>query len=340
MRPLPPWAAAIASLAVLSAPRLARADSVAVVLAGPDTADASNEVVNRVRGELVADGFHVATVLHASAVEREAAVREKGRELGSAVAVGLFVGEDSSTIDVYLLDMTSGRTATTHMEGGPAGEVPEFIARHAVEFLRSSLLDFAIAGLRAPTPGPPSAADVADRPVREAAHGRWALEGGVGGLAGFAGVGLSVVPVLRIRLAPTRQFQLRLTGAGLGSNPTVHTGRGSAEVQQDEVVAEAAAVLGQSRWFRPIVVVGAGAFYLGVTGTGVAPYQSQTGHALALAIDGAAGIASSVAPTIDLSLEVHVILTEPGIAVRLVDDDAAHIGRPSLLVTLTMAEWI
>jgi hypothetical protein len=111
---------------VLSAPRLARADSVAVVLAGPDTADASNEVVNRVRGELVADGFHVATVLHASAVEREAAVPEKGRELGSAVAVGLFVGEDSSTIDVYLLDMTSGRTATTHMAGGPAGEVPEF----------------------------------------------------------------------------------------------------------------------------------------------------------------------------------------------------------------------
>jgi hypothetical protein len=166
------------------------------------------------------------------------------------------------------------------------------------------------------------------------------MEGGVGIVAGFGGVGASVAPVLRLRLAPNRGFQLRLTGAGLGSNPSVQTDRGKAAVEQAVVLADGTAVLGQSRWLRPFVVLGAGIYYAGVTGTGIAPYQGESGQAVSFAVDGGIGLCTSITPSVDLSLEAHVVLAQPGIGVRFVDEDAARVGQPAVLVTLTLADWI
>ena len=149
-------------------------------------------------------------------------------------------------------------------------------------------------------------------------------------MAGFAGVGPSVAPVLRLRLAMNRDFQLRLTGAGLGSNPSVQTDRGKATIKQAVVLAEGTAVLGQSRWLRPFVVLGTGIYYAGITGTGIPPYQGESGRAIAFAVDGGIGLSTSITPSVDLSLEAHVVLAEPGIAVRFVDQDAARVGQPAL----------
>jgi hypothetical protein len=268
-------------------------------------------------------------------------VRENGRGAGGPIAVGLFIDEDAEGLGIYLLDTLSGRTAVRYADRPTPDEAPEVVARHAVDLLRASLLDFAIRGLREAAASPKGEAPAARvGSGGRSAPARWALEGGVGVVAGFAGVGASVAPVLRLRFALNQNFQLRLTGAGLGSNPSVQTDRGSAVVKQAVVLADGTAVLGQSRWLRPFAALGAGIYYVGVTGTGTPPYQGESGEAIAFAVDGGIGLCTSITPSLDLSLEAHVVVAQPGVAVRFVDEEAARVGQPALLVTLTLADWI
>ncbi len=319
----------------------ARADPLLVFVGAPaGSREGANELSNRVRGELVADGFRVEAVRPAAPAERIALLRETGRGAGP-IAVGLFIDEDSGGLGIYLLDTLSGRTAVRYIDRPLPDETPEVVARHAVDLLRASLLDFAITGLRdaaASSKGEAPAAHVG--PAARSAPPRWALEGGVGVVAGFAGVGPSVAPVLRLRFAINRHFQLRLTGAGLGSNPSVQTERGEAAVKQGFVLADGTAMLGHARWLRPFVVLGAGVYYVGVTGSGIAPYQGESGQAIAFALDGGIGLSTSILPTLELSLEAHVVIAEPGVAVRFIDEDAARVGQPAVLMTLTLADWI
>lgn len=336
--------AALLALAIVASSRLARADSVVVVLAGPQSsADPPGEVMNRVRGELIADGFRVQPVSPVSEPARVATLRDAGRVGGGPIAAGLFVDENAG-IDIYLLDTLSSRIVLRHIDAQTAspGEAPEVVARHAVDLLRASLLDFAIEGLRSAATTTPTAAasppggPSLDRPTMP----RWAFEGGLGVLGSFQGVGAALVPVVRLRFAANRTFQIRLIGAGYGSTPSVKVDRGTATIQQGVILAEGSADLGHARWLRPLVAIGAGAYYAGVTGSGAPSYEGRSGDALALALDGSVGLATSLSSNVELSLEVHALVTEPGIAVRFIDVDAARLGRPSLLLTFTAAGWI
>jgi hypothetical protein len=334
--------AGLAAAIVLAHCNPARADSVLVLVGGPaGTGEGASEVLNRVRGELVADGFRVEPVHAALPEERIGLVREKGPGAQGPIVVGLFVDE-AEELELYLLDTVSGRTAVRHIDPPMLHEAPEVIARHAVDLLRASLLDFAIAGLHDAAPSPPKGEMPTAQlePASRPASMRWAMEGGVGVVVGFAGVGASVAPVVRLRYSMTRDLQVRLSGAGLGSSPSVQSDLGTAAVQQAIVVADGTWVLGQSRWLRPLVVLGAGMYYAGVTGTGIGAYQGESGHAMAFAVDGGIGLSTSITPSVDLSLEAHVVVAEPGIAVRFIDEDAARVGQPAALMTLTVVDWI
>jgi hypothetical protein len=326
-------------------PRLARADAVLVFLADAGSGGAAkNEVVTRVRGELIADGFRVATVSPVRESDRQSALLQAGRAADEPIAAGFFVGDNPVGIDIYLLDTLSNRLAVHHVDV-PASSAarPEVVARHAVDVLRANLLDFVIEALRPPAP-PESTAPAPRPPHREAverpAPPRWAIVGGLALLGGFAGVGVAVVPALGLRLGPNRTFQIGLTGAGLGSTPSVQEAGGAATVQQGVVLLDGSAVLGHARWLRPLVAVGAGAYYASVNGSGAPPLEGQRGSAWALALDGAVGVATSLTPNVDLSLDVHALVTEPGIAIRFMDVVVARLGRPSFLLTLTVAGWI
>jgi hypothetical protein len=343
--------ALVAAAAVIS-PRLARADAVLVILADAGGGSAAkNEVVNRVRGELIADGFRVQSVPPVQDSDRESALRQAGRRADQPIAAGFFVGDNPTGIDIYLLDTLSNRLAVHHVDAPPSSAAkPEVVARHAVDVLRANLLDFVIEALRPPV-APESLENRASEtraapslprrePVERSARAHWAIEGGLAVLGGFEGVGVAVVPALGLRLGPNRTFQIGLTGAGLGSTPSVQAASGTATVQQGVVLLEGTAVLGHARWLRPLVAVGAGAYHASVSGSGAPPLEGQHGSAWALALDGAVGVATSLTSNIDLSLDLHALLTEPGIAIRFMDAVVARLGRPSLLLTFTVAGWI
>jgi hypothetical protein len=317
----------------------ARADSVLVVLSGPQ-GDAQSEVLNRVRGELVADGFRVAPAPAVPEIERPTLVRDNAKSSGSPVVVGLFVNEGANGFDVYFLDTVTERMAARHADVAPNGEPPEVVARHAVGMLRAELLDFAIEGLRSATPATTLPVERALAPPHDPPLPRLALEGGVGLLGGFAGVGISVAPVFALRFAATRDIRVCLTGAGFGSNASVHAEAGSAEVQQGVILADVTTILWRSRWIRPFAILGAGLYYAGVEGTATLPYQGKNSSAFALAVDGGLGVAAPLATNIELALDARVIVTEPEIGIRFLNQQAARLGQPSLLVTFTLVDWI
>ncbi len=331
---------ALAAMAVALWSGDARAGSVLVIVAGPPSGDAQNDVVNRVRGELVADGFRVELAPVVAEIDRPALVRDRAKDSGSPVVVGLFVNDSASAFDLYFLDTLTERTAARHADVPPTGEPPEVIARHTVSLLRAKLLDFAIDGLRfSTTPATqrmePAAPASLEPPLR-----RWAVEGGVGLLGGFSGVGMSVTPVLGLRFAATREIRVRLTGAGLGTNASVHAGAGSAEVQQGVILADVTATPWRSRWLRPFATLGAGLYYAGVEGTPTPPYQGKSSSAFAFAADVGLGVAAALAPSVELALDARVVVTEPALGIRFIDQDAGRLGQPSLLVVLTLADWI
>jgi len=347
-------------VAIVVTCRTAWAESVFVMLAGPTGgAGVPTEVVNRVRGELVADGFDVEVSPPVVESDRADTLRRAGRGAGAAIVVGVFVDETSGGIDLDLLDNLSDRVVTRHLEAPTKSpdQVPQVVARHAVSLLRANLLDFVLEGLRSALATAPKGAASPPKPsVQQPSHAtdsspqndgsdraslrRLAMEGGLGVLGGFEGVGPSIMPVLRVRYSAARAFQLRLTGAGLGSSPSIEAPSGSATVSQGLVQLDGMGLFGQGRWVRPVASVGVGAYFAGVTGSGVLPYEGRTDSAVAVALSGCVGAALPVARDVEMSLELQAIVTEPGVVLRFVDTAAARMGRPLFFATLTVAGWL
>jgi hypothetical protein len=120
----------------------------------------------------------------------------------------------------------------------------------------------------------------------------------------------------------------------------VQTQAGSATVEQGVAVVECAVEIAHGRWLRPVASLGAGAYYVGVDGTGTATSRGQHAGIVAFALDAGAGAAIPLTARLEAIVEAHAVLAEPGIAIRFFDIDAAKIGRPSILATVTIAGWI
>ncbi|MGA2450637.1 MAG: hypothetical protein ABTD50_18375 [Polyangiaceae bacterium] len=352
-----PYVAAVAFVvvAVVFPRRVASADPVLVLIAEPTGGTpVSTEVANRVRGELIADGFHVELGPSVPDADRTGALRRAGRAGGAAIVAGLFVDDNTGRIDMYLLNTFSDGVVARRVEAPTRSpdEGPQVVARHAVTLLRATLLDFVVEGLRsafAAPPKPPSRLSSPAAPPPSQSRDdaserrpspRLAVEGGLGVMGGFGGVGPAVMPVLRFRLAATENLQVRLMGAGLGAAPSLQAQTGSATVQQDLVQLDAIVSAGRGRWPRPLAGVGVGAYYAGVTGSGTLPYQGHDDSALTLAVAGAVGLGATIARDVDLSLELQALVAEPGVVVRFADATAARLGRPLLFATFTVTGWM
>jgi hypothetical protein len=336
---------AVGTSALVGVARSARAETSLVVLARPPPGHTGDtEVANRVRGELLADGFSVQWVDATPDGDRVATLTRASHVAGAAVAAGLWVAEDGRAIELVLVDGLTGRSLVRRLEPEPgsAGQAPEVMARRSVDFVRAGLLDFLVESLR-------SAVSDAHRvppvvPKAEASDGteksRWAIEAGVGVLGSFEGVGPATMPVARVRFAASPTWQLRITTAWLGTQPLLEFPTGTASVAQGIALLECSAHFWRRRIFRPLVSFGAGTYYVGVTGSGAAPDRGERSTAFSFAFDAGVGVAAAMGSHFEVLLEAQAILAEPGIGIRFVGVDSARIGHPSVLGTLTIAGWI
>jgi len=330
------------ALAMLGVQRLAWAESMLVLVAKPANDATTAEVVQRIRGELIADGFKVLLIEAVARADRVRALTGTSRAAGVAVAAGLFVEDDATSVELYLVDAVHGRILTRGIETRPhlPEQAPEVLARRTVDLLRASLLDFLVETLQASAaeprerPKPPPSPDMSDR----AAKSGWVLEGGLGALASFEGLGPALLPLVRIRRLMSEAFHLRMTGAWLGTQPQVALPQvGTASVEQGLALVECVARPWRESRLRPLFAVGAGVYFVGVHGSGMPPYQDAHANGFAAAVDAGLGVGTPVASHLELVLELHALVTAPGLAVRFAGVDEARIGRPSLFSTITLA---
>jgi hypothetical protein len=301
------------------------------------------EVINRLRGELLADGFNVQWVDATSEDDRVATLTRAGHAVGAAVAAGLWVVEGARTVELILVDELTGRTLVRQLVEDPSSpeqQAPEVIARRSADFLRAGLLDFLGESLRsavseARKPTPPGA-----EPRDDGARSRWAIEAGVGVLGSFDRVGPAAMPLARVRFAATPMLQLRVTAAWLGTQPVVQAPAGTASVAQGLALLECTAHPWNRHLLHPFASLGAGTYYVGVSGSGAGSDRGERSSALAFAFAAGLGVASTFGSHFEVLLEGQVLVADPGLAIRFLGVDAARIGRPSVLGALTIAGWI
>lgn len=337
------WPALLTCAALLRA-TFAHAESAVsepvFVLLGPNDQEATSEILLRVQGELTADGFRVEVLQSLAPAERHDLVREQCGRLQGSIMAGLFVNEHTGDVEMHFCDPTSHREALRRerLPVSPAGDPPEVIARHVVDLLRAGLLDFAVETMHLARPAPEQTPSRAPEPA--AFRVRGAVEPGAGVLVGFAGLGPSLTPLLRLRAELAPWLQLRVTGAGLGTTPRLVTAHGSATVAQKFGVADVAWTPAPSTWLGPLLVLGAGAYGATVSGTGVAPDSGVSSGGAAFVVDGGIGVAPWLTPNLSIAVEAHAMYAVPAMAVRFLNADTARLGQPMLMLSVGLAEWL
>jgi hypothetical protein len=336
--------------ALFSCGRRAWAASVVVLLAqaGAGSPDAA-AVLHRVRGELGADRFTVVVIEPVAPEARARWVEQAGRTRDASLTAGLFVDAAARTAELCLVDTASGRILVRRMEPRSTAddETAESFARHVVELLQSSLVDFASA------PPPESVAQAAPaRPVTEASAGpavpfasepatsRWlAIEGGIAaiGAPDFALVTYS--PLLRLTVAALDPLRFRVTGSYFGSEAVVRGQHGQGRLGQGVLFVDALMTFGSHRPIRSTLSLGAGLYHLRFSGSALPPYVDAHDASTAFALSAGAGVEVAVARHTDLGIDAQALIRSPVAELRLGDEQVARVGRPALLTTATVRQW-
>jgi hypothetical protein len=242
------------------------------------------------------------------------------------------------------VDRIAGKPVILRLEVQASADrrISEILAIRAVELLRASLVELLLEKQR-PTPAsapPPPQVQHGVKQAAAAPPAPWslALEIGASTFGGWGGLGPTLAPAARLRLALAERFWLRLTGLGLGTRPSVQTALGAASVSQNLVLLELAAWLRPRRVLQPLVSLGLGAERVAVAGSTGSPSYQGANHARWFAAgDVGTGVSLRLGTHWELQLEAHALFAVPRPAVRFLDVEVAWTGQPTLLAILTLA---
>jgi len=329
---------------------MARADQgVPVLLLRRVPADALlTEAILRIKSELVAGGFQVAVADSEGAEpDARALMVRAARTLAPSATIGVFGDLQTGSAELWVVDRLTSKTVIRRLEVQASSDRPisEVLAIRAQELLRASLVGVLVEENR-PTPPvapPPEIQRRAKQPVASplaaSPQAPWTLGVELGGSAfgGSGGIGPTLAPAARLRVATGDHFWVRLTALGLGTRPRVGTDARSASVSQDLLLLEFAACLRPRQVVRPLFSVGFGGERVAVDGTASTPYQGEHNARWFAAGDAGAGFALRLQAHLEVQLEVHALFAAPRPAIRFFDVEAARAGQPTWMAILTLA---
>jgi hypothetical protein len=335
---------AFAVFAAVACAGKAFAESPRVFLVRSNSSTASaKEAMNRIEGELTAEGFVVAIVDSTGA-------SESNRQDTGAVSIELVVDPDEQAAELRVVDRLTNKTVIrrTAIEAQETSTVAQVLAVRAVELLRASLIELLIRAHPPPAAATsPAVKFAAERASTWAADAlqlqrdsTWGFDAGSAALIGFAGIGPAILGLIRARFVLGRTFQLRATLAGLGTSPSVQGPFGSASVSQEIGLLEVVATPWSDAVVSPVISLGAGPLFAAVDGRAASGSLAVQTAGWAIALDSGAGIALRLSDRFDLSLEVHAFLTRPYLVPRFNGVDGERIDQPSLLGTLAIVGWL
>lgn len=322
------------------------ADSALVVLVRPRAENVLvDEAITRIKGELIADDFEVSVADAPPGSDPISILAQATRTTDAAVTLGMFLEEDATAAELWVVDELTQKTVVRRVGIGrtPAGNVPEVLARRAVELLRASLLEILLDARKRkapPAPGPRAQASRWVERALEPSAQRFGVEAGVQVLGGFGGVGAAVLPVARLRAALDERWRARLTLSGLGTNPEVEAVEGTATIAQEFALLELVFEMSPAPWIRPAFSLGAGAYHIEAEGNAAWPYAGIESDRYAFAADAGLGFALPVTSSFAIAFEGHALLVTPYPVIRFLGVEKAETGRPIVTGGLALVGWL
>ena len=317
-----------------------------VILVRPEHPKAvTAEALVRMHGELVSAGFDVQITATTTGADPRTSLEQTASGNNVDAVVALLGDATPGSVEVWVIDRVTGKSVVRRIPSQPESDrAAEILAIRAIELLRASLLEVAMASGREPpvVPKPPPAevTRFVEHALEPRRGSRVAIEVGGSGVANFDKVGPALLPLIRLDLALGRYCLIRATAAGLGTRSHVEAPKSSAEVAQQFGLVEAALRLRPQRRVQPFFSLGAGARYTSAEGRAVWPNQGLTAGQWSFLADAGAGLRLSLHSRFELALEVHAQLAQPYPVIRVLGSPVATAGRPDLLPTLTLIAWL
>jgi hypothetical protein len=341
-----PAALLLALLLTAGAASAAPAPMPRVMLVRPPAAPASvTEALVRLRGELLAAGFEAEVVeLPLGGDVRESLERlapPAGNARAATALVAVVASADPGSAELWVIDRLTGKTVVRRVNAGTADatRAAEVLAVRAVELLRASFLELAIAPTgeaAAPAPAAPVVERWATAPLEER-DWTWAIEAGGATAASVQGPWNAFLAVARVERAFGGRFCARLAFTGLGTTGHLTTPTGSDEVSPTVLLAEAVMRFRRGRNWQPQISAGAGAMRLNVDAQETTPIQGLGGTRWSAAGDLGLGVRIPVSRhRFEIGLEAHALLAQPYPTVVYMGQELGRVGRPTVLVTLTL----
>ena len=236
------WAAGLALVATLAAQAGWGATVILVRPANPKAVTA--EALVRMHGELVSAGFDVQITASTPGADPRASLEQTASGNNVDAVVALLGDVSPGAVEVWVIDRVTGKSVVRRIPNQPeSNRAAEILAIRAIELLRASLLEIAMAGsgepVVVPKPPPVAVTRFVDRALDSRRDSRWAIEVGGSGVASFDGVGPALLPMVRLDLALGSYVLIRATAAGLGTRARVQAQSGWADLAEQFGLIEA-----------------------------------------------------------------------------------------------------
>jgi hypothetical protein len=328
-------ALAIAAVAALAVP-LGAAPSRVALIHDPNPSPLEQRTLIRLRGELTAAGFEIADAERRAGDAREAAEEEP--PVAGVFATIAIVPRAPEAADIWVADRITGKTVVRRVQASPGsnGDVAAILAVRAVELLQASLLEAiepAPREERAPAPLPSAVSQWMSQREPPAS---FSLDAGLGVLVASGGIGPAVLPALGLSYRATADVSLRLRAAGPAFASNLDVSLGTISVRQEllslDLVYRPPVAAGA---VRPLLLAGAGAYHLAVSGTAETPYHGRTDAVFAAHADLGAGAVFGLGRRVSILADARALVVVPKPFVRAAGQEVASAGRPSVLGEIT-----
>jgi hypothetical protein len=290
---------------------------------------------HRLLAELRIHNFESETVELVETADLAEALAETARARGAIAAIALIHRNETTAVDVWLIDRMTGKTTLRRIVVNPGEDASSVLAIRAVDLLRASFREFGL-GQRPPEdvagvdrrPVPRAVEDLSAEPPRV-----FSLLAGAMVLVQFPGFGAAFGPTLGGFVRTTDRSAVGLVVAGPVMGAEFSGANGSASMTQALGIFEARLAVVRARAFEVGPTVAFGAYHLGAAGRAAPPLVSKDDDTWA-AIGGGgvffqARLWSRVAASV--SARVFGILPPVGVAVG---DESAVIRFPVVEASL------
>jgi len=309
------------------------------------------ETVSRLHGEMLAVGLAVTIVARTEgsgpdSTSAPAWMTSLATTRGIDAAIDVIGDAQVDGADIWVFQLAPRPPEITHVPAERAAEnVPARLAIRAIDVLRSRLIERELAEAsraattaQLPTPGAAPLVAAGGESVPDRARLGVAL--GAALLSSFAGVGPAIAPVARVELALGRLLGIEGEVEAFGTRPTVGTPGSSASVGQQFALLGACLCVPSTARLRPLVGLSAGALRITADGEAQAPLQGHSVAKWSFLVDASAGMRLRLAQRAYLAIAAHVQVAEPYVDIKVVNSASATIGRPNLMLTLALGEWL